>query len=160
MKVLFEKVIHRLCIALVFLSLLLNCSATGVNDLPSHRVARLIDQAPKSAKVQDAAFEELIKLGKLGVPYIVGHLGDMRPLAKQEIILANRASNSFEGVRHYSPDTMHDALSAILNHITGKSFEFVYNGGTPEQREKNRRSWINWCRSAYPNEAKECEKDK
>ena len=90
------------------------------------------------------------------MPYLVSHLGDTRPLARSEISLTNKASNSFEGLRHYSPDTVHDALAAILNQITGESFVFVYNGATPEEREQNRHTWGDWCRSAFPDEAEEC----
>ncbi|MGH8033144.1 MAG: hypothetical protein ACREO8_12480 [Luteimonas sp.] len=150
------SMINRFFATLIALSLLLGCASGRANDSLSNRVSRLVDETTKSARSQEKALTELGKLGQPAVPYLVGHLGDMRPLARSEISLTNSASNSFEGLRHYSPDTVHDALAAILNQITGKSFEFVYNGATPEEREKNRHNWIDWCKSAYPNEAEEC----
>ena len=51
---------------------------------------------------------------------------------------------------------VHDALSALLNQITGKNFDYVYNGASTEGRERNRRSWIAWCKTTYPDELKAC----
>ena len=77
-------------------------------------------------------------LGLPGVPYIIAHLGDDRPLPVAQISLANHAANAFEGMRHYSPKVVHDALSAILNQITGHSFEAVSSGSTPAQRASDK----------------------
>lgn len=95
--------------------------------------------------------------GEQAVPYIVGHLRDTRPLARKEISLQNKSSKTFEGVRHYAPSTVHDALAAILTQITGQYFVFVYNGATPKEREENRRKWVEWCRMRYPDQARICD---
>jgi len=79
----------------------------------------------------------------------------MRPLAVKEVSLANKGA-AFEGIRHYVPATVHDALAAILNQITDQSFVFVYNGSTPDLREENRGKWVAWCRSTYPSQADIC----
>lgn len=142
--------------ALIAMSFLSSCATVRGNDSMSSRISRLVDETTRSTRSQEVALAELEKFGQQGVPYLVGHLGDTRPLARHEIILTNSASSSFEGLRHYSPDTVHDAVAAILNQITGKSFEFVYNGATSVEREKNRHDWIDWCKSAYPSEAEEC----
>lgn len=120
------------------------------------QVSKLVDQTTKSGRLESKAFKQLESLGKQAVPYIVGHLGDTRPLAENEISLENKASDAFEGVRHYAPSTVHDALAAILNQITGQSFVIVYNGAAPQEREENRRRWIEWCRLAYPDQAEIC----
>jgi len=143
-------------IALIVLSLSPGCASGRGNESLEHRVSRLIDQATESERAERKAFEELESLGNQAVPYLVGHLGDVRPLAAQEISLENKASDAFEGVRHYSPSTVHDALAAILNQITGQNFVFVYNGATPQEREENRRRWIEWCRSTYPDQVEIC----
>ncbi|MEE7546421.1 hypothetical protein HF319_04685 [Xanthomonas sp. Kuri4-1] len=126
------------------------------NELLETRVSKLVDQTTKSARAERKAFVKLESMGGQAVPYLVGHLGDVRPLAAQEISFENKASDAFEGVRHYGPSTVHDALAAILNQLTGQSFVFVYNGATPQERDENRRKWIDWCRSNYPVQAEIC----
>jgi len=143
-------------IALIILSLLPGCASGRGKESLENRVSRLVDQTTKSAKAEQKAFNELEFLGNQAVPYLVGHLGDVRPLVVREISLENKASDAFEGVRHYGPSTVHDALAAILNQVTGQNFIFVYNGATPQEREDNRRMWVDWCRSTYPDQAETC----
>ena len=143
-------------IVLIILGLLPGCANGRGKESLESRVSRLVDQTTKSAKAEQKAFNELESLGSQAVPYLVGHLGDVRPLAAREISFENKASDAFEGVRHYGPSTVHDALAAILNQITGQNFVFVYNGATPQEREENRRKWIEWCRSTYPDQAEIC----
>ncbi len=143
--------------ASLILALIPGCAIGMSNqDSLASRISKLVDDMTKSEKRQDNALKELQTLGNQAVPYVVGHLNDMRPLAKGKISLANRASNAFEGLRHYSPDTVHDALSAVLNQETGENFVFVYNGATPQEREDNRRKWVDWCRIEFPEQAATC----
>ncbi|WP_434026606.1 hypothetical protein [[Pseudomonas] boreopolis] len=143
-------------IALAILGLLPGCASGRGNESFESRISKLVDQTTKSERTERKAFSELESLGNQAVPYLVGHLGDMRPLAAQEISFENKASDAFEGARHYGPRTVHDALAAILNQITGQNFVFVYNGATPQEREENRDKWIEWCRSNYPDQAEIC----
>lgn len=143
-------------LALIVFSLLSGCASGRGNESLEHRVSRLVDQTTESEKAERKAFSELESLGNQAVPYLVGHLGDVRPLAAREISLENKTSDAFEGVRHYGPSTVHDALAAILNQITGQNFVFVYNSATPQEREENRRRWIDWCRSTYPDQTEIC----
>lgn len=143
--------------SLILAALMPGCAIGMSNqDSLADRVTKLVDDTTKSEKRQDNALKELQALGNQAVPDIVGHLNDIRPLAKGKISLANKASNAFEGLRHYSPDTVHDALSAVLNQLTGESFVFVYNGATPQEREDNRRKWIEWCRIEFPTQTATC----
>lgn len=107
---------------------------------------------------ESTAFSDLEKLGPEGVPYIIGHLEDFRALPKKEITLRNTSPAAFEGLRHYAPETVHDALTAILNQVTGQSFENVYNGGALEVRQRNVKQWREWCVKSYPKKASVCEK--
>jgi hypothetical protein len=149
---------HVVCslAALTTLSLLIDCaSGRGSESLGSH-ISRLVDQATESKETEIQAFKELESLGGQAVPYLVSHLGDLRPIAERQISLSNKAPDAFEGVRHYTPDAVYDALAAILNQITGQNFVFVYNGATSVERNENRRKWVEWCRSAYPIQAGIC----
>lgn len=143
-------------IALIVLGFLPGCVSGRGNESLESRVSKLVNQTTKSEKAERKAFSELESLGSQAVPYLVGHLGDMRPLAAREISFENKATDAFEGVRHYGPNTVHDALAAILNQITNQNFVFVYNGATSQEREENRRKWIDWCRSTYPDQAEIC----
>lgn len=148
--------VNRGAFFLVVFGFLSSCASFRGDEPLEKQVSRLVDQTTKSGKAEQEAFQELQSLGDQAVPYIVGHLGDVRSLAENEISLMNRTSDAFEGVRHYGPHTVHDALSAILNQITGQSFVFVYNGATSQQREENRRKWVEWCSSTYPIQAETC----
>jgi hypothetical protein len=125
------------------------------SDPMLRKVAALVEQTTK-AGTENLAFAELEALSAEGVPYIVAHLGDARPLPVQQISLVNHPANAFEGLRHYGPKTVHDALAAILNQITGQSFEFVSNGSTPEQRATNKQQWQAWCQETFPHKSAIC----
>ena len=116
----------------------------------------MIDETT-NAQTEDTAFKSLEALGPQGVPFIVAHLSDSRALPVKAISLVNKSVNAFEGLRHYGPETVHDALSAILNQITGQGFEFVYNGASSEVRERDSKAWKAWCVKSYPQMASACE---
>ena len=146
-----------LAATVIILGLVPGCaSGRSNNDLLVNRVSKLVDETTKSEKRQGKALKELETLGSQAVPYLVGHLQDIRPLAKSRMSFAHKTAGAFEGLRHYSPDTVHDALSAVLNQVTGKNFVFVYNGATPQEREENRRKWVVWCQETYPIQAARC----
>jgi len=127
-------------------------------DFLAKQVAEQVENLTKAPASQERALHELEAMGDAAVPFIVGHLGDTRPLAEPRMSLVNHASDAFEGLRHYGPDTVHDALSAVLNQITGQSFEFVYNGATAEERNLNRTHWVTWCQARYHESAPSCAK--
>ncbi len=144
-------------LAIAVLSLLSSCASSRGSESLESRVSKLVHQTTKSEKAAQKAFSDMEALGDQAVPYLVAHLGDMRPLATQEITLRNKASDAFESERHYGPETVHDAVAAILSQITGRSFVIVYNGATPQDREENRRKWTEWCRLTYPDRADTCD---
>jgi hypothetical protein len=125
-------------------------------DRMAANVTSLVNQAT-NAKTETDAFKALESLGAAGVPYIVAHLGDVRPLPVQAMSLENKSPKAFESLRHYGPKVVHDALSAILNQITGESFEFVYNGASVEARQRDSKAWRAWCAKKYPQQATICE---
>lgn len=137
--------------------LLVGCATNqaSADDPMAKRIASLIDSTTrKSSEAQ--AFAQLQSFGDDAVPYLVGHLGDMRKLPVKQLSLVDKAPDAFEGVRHYGPEVVHDGLSAVLNQITGKSFEFVYNASNPAERESDRKQWQDWCVEAYPEKASVC----
>jgi len=143
-------------IVILALFLLPNCASYRCNESLQSSVSGLIDKTVGSGKAARKAFGELESLGNQVAPYFVGHLGDMRPLAARGISLQNRAPDAFEGVRHYGPEVVHDALAAILSQMTGESFVFVYNGATAQERQENRDRWVEWCLARYPDKGAIC----
>ena len=119
------------------------------------QVSQLVEQTI-TKNTEQAAFASLEALGTPAVPYLLSHLDDTRPLPEHEIGLANTSPDAFEGVRHYSPATVHDALAAILNQITGQNFVTVYNGATPLERQANINQWRAWCAAHFPGQASVC----
>jgi hypothetical protein len=130
-------------------------AACATVDPRSSQVNALIAET-LNKETEQQAFRSLEALGNDGVPYIVGHLDDLRPLPEARISLFNKSPKAFEGIRHYGPKTVHDALSAILNQITRQHFEFVYNGATNEVRAKNTAQWRAWCISSFPEKVDAC----
>jgi hypothetical protein len=130
-------------------------AACATADPRSDEVNTLIGEMLRKDSEQQA-FQRLEALGNDGVPYMVGHLDDLRPLPEARISLVNYSPKAFEGIRHYGPKTVHDALSAILNQVTRQHFEFVYNGATNEVRAKNTAGWRAWCVKSFPEKAVAC----
>jgi len=132
------------------------CAVAGESPKPiSWTVSRLVDALVVPSE-EVGALRELEKLGVAAVPTMVGHLDDMRPLPVQDIELTNDFPGAWEGIRYYGPKVAHDALSAILNQITGLRFEFVENGASDGDRRKNTAAWRSWCVHAFPEKVGEC----
>lgn len=127
----------------------------GISE--AERVTRIIDSAFTSPGAQERAFDELLLLEPGSAPYLVGLLGDQRQLPRRNITIENPPSVSFERYRTYSPEVAHDAISAILNHITGENFVFVYNGASNAERRRNQELWRQWCVSQFPGKSDICQ---
>ncbi len=118
------------------------------------RVAVLIERM-SDQKTEQQAFTDLESLGCLAVPAIIERMDDRRKLPDPRISLSNKSPDAFEGLRHYGPQKIVDALAAILNQITGKDFGSIYNGATDAEREKTVRGWRNFLHATPA--AKLCE---
>lgn len=102
-------------------------------------VSLLVERALNpSSRLQ--AFWGLEALGCRAVPAMVRRLDDRRPLSGG-LSLVNTRPGAFEGMRHYSPRQMVDALAAILNQITAQDFGFIYNGAPDSSRSATVRGW-------------------
>lgn len=105
-------------------------------------VERLIARLGRgTARQQEEIFASLERLGVAAVPAIVAQMDDRRSLVEKRISLLNHAPDAFEGIRHYGPQQIVDALAAILNQITGTSFGFIYNGGSDNARRAAIDAW-------------------
>ncbi len=94
-----------------------------------------------SGAEQQRVFDQLEALGYPAVPAIIAQMDNRQPLLTHSISLVNHAKNAFEGMRHYGPDQVVDALDAILNQITGESFGSIQNGGSDREREASVAGW-------------------
>jgi hypothetical protein len=116
-------------------------------------VRKLIEQIAalppdnRSAERQQALFDQLIAKGPDAVPTIIALMDDRRRLAVPAISLVNKSPDAFEGMRHYGPALMVDALSAVLNQITGEHFGFIYNGASDAERRATVTAWRQYLRS-------------
>jgi len=135
---------------------LMGCLNNTYENQSKYHISHLINQMTLSEESGTAAFSELESMGVEVVPYLICHLNDMRPVAMSGVTLKNDWPSAFEALRHYGPKTVHDALTAILNQITGENFLFVYNGATPQERKENREKWIEWYNSTYPYQPQQC----
>ena len=148
--------LNRLLTTFVATGVLLGCATHPRNQSLEDRILTLVDQAAGEGGSAKRAFLEMESIGDQAVPYLVGHLGDMRPLRVDSITLNNKATDAFEQARIYKPKTVHDGLAAVLNQLTGQHFVFVYNGATQAERQENKRRWSDWCHLKYPAQAGIC----
>ena len=112
-------------------------------SLPHYREVRALVNRLGSVRgaEQQAVFDRIEALGEEAVPAIVAQMDDRRRLADRRMTLVNRSPNAFEGLRHYSPEQVVDALAAILNQITGESFGDIMSGGANANRASAVAGW-------------------
>jgi hypothetical protein len=90
---------------------------------------------------QAAILRGLEALGVSAVPAMIAHMDDRRELAFHAISLVNHSPDAFERMRHYGPETVGDALAAILGQLTGQSFGQTYSGGSERERQAAVAGW-------------------
>jgi|HubBroStandDraft_5_1064220.scaffolds.fasta_scaffold45110_4 hypothetical protein len=110
---------------------------SGAKDFTT--VKALIDRTTTRDGATEA-FKNLEALGQDGVSAMIAQMDDHRDLGVQQIELVN-PPNFWEGIRHYGPKEVVDALSAILNQITAEEFGFIENGGSDEERDHAVAGW-------------------
>jgi hypothetical protein len=117
------------------------------NSKIDRQVAALIEKMVHK-RTEHKAFSDLEALGCPAVPFIIRRMDDRRKLPDPYIDLENKSPNAFEGIRHYGPEKVVDALAAILNQVTGQDFGFIYNGDdtTDLERTKAVQGWREWLR--------------
>ncbi|MEO7689269.1 MAG: hypothetical protein ABIS51_08285 [Sphingomonas sp.] len=104
-------------------------------------VAKLIAQLGIiGGPAQQRIFDRVEALGPSAIPAIVAQMDIRRPLRLQQISLTNHSADSFEGMRHYGPELVVDALDAILNQLAGQGGSLV-NGGSDRQRQDAVAAW-------------------
>lgn len=121
-------------------ALTLNCRGQNSSSQIHKRVASLIEKM-LNEKTEHRAFADLEALGCPAVPAIIERMDDQRSLPDPRISLTNKSPDAFEGLRHYGPQKVVDALAAILNQVTGQDFGFIYNGATDAERKKAVEGW-------------------
>lgn len=121
------------------------CAATKDSALDK-RVALLIEKMHK-ADTEKKAFSDLEALGCPAVPAIIRQMDDRQSLPYPQIDLRNLSPDAFEGLRHYGPVEVVDALAAILNQLTARDFGFIYNGATDDERTKAVQGWRQFLQS-------------
>jgi hypothetical protein len=127
-------------VVLAIVSLCLNCFGQRSPATVEKRVSVLVGKMLNRSTEQQA-FADLEALGCPAVPAIIERMDDRRSLPDPRISLKNKSPQAFEGLRHYGPQEVVDALAAILNQITGQNFGFIYNGATDAERTKTVRGW-------------------
>src|SRR5262249_5401117 len=106
------------------------------------QVASLIEKMVHK-RTEHKAFADLEALGCVAVPSIIERMDDHRRLPDPTISLENKSPDAFEGLRHYGPERVVDALDAILNQLTGHGGALV-NGGSEAERTEAVQGWREW----------------
>lgn len=106
------------------------------SHLKKHRlhrkIRRLINKSLKP-KYKQSAFDEITRLGKPAIPYLILLLDDYRPLSPGFTMSPYSL--------HYGPEVVVDELATILSYLTEKHFASIYNGGSKREREHAIRAW-------------------
>ena len=104
------------------------------------QVAAVIEKT-LNKKTERQAFSELEALGCPAVPAIIQRMDDRRTLPDPYIGIRNKSPNAFEGITHYHPQRVVDALVVIVSQLTGREFGFISNGATDSERTKTIQGW-------------------
>lgn len=108
---------------------------------PLFEKVKALIEATQDRTTQAQAFAALEALGEPAVPAIIMLMDDRRELPVKRISLVNKSPKAFEGIRHYGPKLVVDAMAAILNQITGEPFVTIVNGGSEEERRATVDGW-------------------
>jgi hypothetical protein len=149
---------HRLAVGL---TLLLAVTAAGapsaaVADDLGPKVDRLVEDTTNDAASESRAFDALLKLGNVGVPYIISHLGDDRRLPEQSMIIRRPGRED----RQVKPWYVHDGLELVLTEVTGFSMGPQNGHLLKTQHEQNSRKWVAWCDGRFPEKADVCRSER
>jgi hypothetical protein len=109
------------------------------NELSYTKVQALIN-AMVNSRTEEKAFADLEAMGKSAVPAMIMLMDDRRGLPIRHIELRN-PSATFEAFRQYGPQVVVDAVTAILNQITGEAFGQTENGGSERERKAAIDGW-------------------
>lgn len=109
-------------------------------DASQKRVQALIHQMLDKG-TEETAFQRLEHMGQAALPSMIRLMDDRRPLPIPAIDLENKNPAAFEGIRHYGPAEVVDAVAALLNQITGEDFGSIYNGGSERERRRAVDGW-------------------
>jgi hypothetical protein len=114
-----------------------HCSAAGKRDKTDDRFNRRI-----STRIQARAAADAISLPKpLKARPRGRRMDERRPLPIPQISLENRSPNAFEGIAHYGPKLVVDAMAVLLEAMSGESFGTIANGGSERERAATVDSW-------------------
>ena len=103
-------------------------------------VRALIDKMTDESTQQDAVWR-LQRLGPRAVPSIIRLMDDRRPLPLKGTMFINNSPNAFEGISHYGPKVVVDALAIVLSGLTETSFGSLHAGGSEEERRAVVNAW-------------------
>jgi hypothetical protein len=112
----------------------------GVSDDVHRQVAVLVEEM-LDGETEQTAFADIEALGCAAVPAMLRHLDDWRNLPGRTLAVRNQPPDASDVTQFYTPAKVVDALAVILNQHTGRSFGFIYNGATPDDREKAVKAW-------------------
>jgi hypothetical protein len=106
-----------------------------------HQKVRALVQQMLDKRTEEAAFEKLEQMGPVAIPSMIRLMNDRRPVPIQSISLVNKSPDAFEGIRHYGPKVVVDAMAALLEQMTGEHFGIIVNGGSERERAATVHGW-------------------
>jgi hypothetical protein len=107
---------------------------------PGYAKVRALIETMVSRRTEETSFTELEAMGQSAVPAMIMLMDDGRRLPVPHISLRNKAP-AFETFRQYGPEVVTDAITAILNQITGEDFGVTMNGGSERERKAAVDGW-------------------
>jgi len=97
----------------------------GLKPAIATRVWQLTSSDP--VEVQ-AAIDFLLSQDKRDVvPALMAHIDDLHPLHVQRVVVQD-LRDAAAPVRRYRPKKFCDLLAALLHHVTGENFGYIYDG--------------------------------
>jgi hypothetical protein len=103
------------------------------------RIKALID-ALTVEKTEGEAFDKLMHLTPEAAPAVIMLMDDRRDLPNPHVSFES-SPGGFEGITHYGPQKVVDALSIILPGLAHRNFVSTVNGGSEEERQAAVDGW-------------------
>jgi hypothetical protein len=106
------------------------------------RVAALIEGVLQPSTAAEA-LQGMLSLRADAIPAVTRRMDDRRRLALQSVGVPTQPG-AFEGLAHYSPSTVLDLVSLVLQRLAADGMDALPNGGTEQARRRVVSAWRVW----------------
>ncbi len=95
-------------------------------------------------QTQESAWKQLLKMPEESIPALIRAMSDSRKLADPWVVVPTNGS-SFEALAHYSPKTVLEAVSILLNNKVNGGLRPITSWDTEKEKHTILNAWRVWA---------------